>query len=50
VTTVWLVNHMVLAVVAGDIAYKINYTVVYVHMRLTANRILSDYLTTETHT
>jgi hypothetical protein len=41
---------MLLAVVAGDIAYKINYTVVYVHMRLTANRILSDFLKLDTHT
>jgi hypothetical protein len=41
---------MLLAVVAGDSAYKINYTVVYVHMRLTANRILSDYIKIETHT
>jgi len=49
-TTVWLVSHMLLTVVAGDIAYKINLTVVYVHMRLTANGILNDYLKIETHT
>jgi len=47
VTTVWLVSHMLLTVVAGDIAYKINYAVVCVHMRLTANRILNDYLKIE---
>jgi hypothetical protein len=40
---------MLLTVVAGDIANKINYTVVYVHMRLKANRILNDYLKIETH-
>lgn len=43
----WLVSHILLTVVAGDIAYKINFTVVYVHMRLTANRILNDYLKIE---
>ena len=46
----WFMSHMLLTVVAGDIAYKINYTVVYVHMRLTANGILNDYRKIETHT
>lgn len=45
----WLASHMLHTVVAGDIAYKIKYTVVYVHMRLTANKILNDYLKIETH-
>jgi len=50
VTTVWLVSHMLLTVVPGNIAYKIKCTIVYVHMRLTANRILNDYLKIEMHT
>jgi len=50
VTTVWLVSHMLLTVVSGNIGYKIKCTIVYVHMRLTTNRILNDYRKIETHT
>ena len=46
----WPVSHMLLTVMVGNIACKINYTVVYMHMSVTTNRILNDFLKKETHT
>jgi hypothetical protein len=50
VTTVWHVSHMLFMVVAHDIACKIHCMVVYMHTRLTANRILKDFLKKGTYT